>query len=56
MNKKVVICGVNTANLPKLTEKETRELLVKIKNGEESAREVFIVSNFRLVLSVIRRF
>ena len=56
MNKKVVICGVNTASLPKLTEKETRELLVKIKNGEESAREVFIVSNFRLVLSVIRRF
>ena len=56
MNSKVVICGVNTATLPKLTEKETHELLVKVKNGVPNAREQFVVANMRLVLSVIKRF
>jgi RNA polymerase sporulation-specific sigma factor len=56
MNSKVVICGVNTATLPKLTEKETRDLLVKVKSGEDGARQQFIVANMRLVLSVIKRF
>ena len=56
MNNKVVICGVNTATLPKLTEKETADLMVKVKQGDENAREEFIVANMRLVLSVIKRF
>ena len=56
MNNKVVICGVNTSNLPKLTEKETAELLAKVKSGDEYAREEFVVANMRLVLSVIKRF
>ena len=43
MNK-VVICGINTSTLP------------KIANGNEQAREQFIVANMRLVLSVIKRF
>ena len=55
MNK-VVICGVNTSLLPKITEKETNELLEKINYGDQNAREQFIVANMRLVLSVIKRF
>ncbi|MBR2614940.1 MAG: sigma-70 family RNA polymerase sigma factor [Clostridia bacterium] len=56
MSSKVVICGVNTATLPRLTEEETSALLVKLKQGDNLARERFIVANFRLVLSVIKRF
>ncbi len=56
MSNKVVICGVNTATLPKLTEKETFALLEKAKSGDENAREEFIVANMRLVLSIIKRF
>ncbi len=56
MNSKVVICGVNTANLPHLKEERSNELLEKIKTGDERAREEFIVGNMRLVLSVIKRF
>lgn len=53
---KVIICGVNTANLPHLTEEESISLLKKAKNGDESAREQFIIGNMRLVLSIIKRF
>ena len=56
MNSKVVICGVNTATLPHLTDKQAQNLLIKIKDGDERAREEFIVGNMRLVLSVIKRF
>lgn len=53
---KVEICGVNTSKLPLLSEKEKEELLIKIKEGDEVARETFINGNLRLVLSVIQRF
>lgn len=53
---KVEICGVNTAKLPVLTEKQKNELFVKIKNGDENARQEFIYGNLRLVLSVLQRF
>ncbi|MBQ9734412.1 MAG: sigma-70 family RNA polymerase sigma factor [Clostridia bacterium] len=56
MSNKVVICGVNTATLPKLKENESVELLKRAKSGDEIAREQFIVANMRLVLSVIKRF
>lgn len=56
MIKKVEICGVNTAKLPILSNEEKNELLIKIKNGDEEAREKFIQGNLRLVLSVIQRF
>ena len=54
--KKVEIAGVNTAKLPVLSNEEKEELLKKIKNGDESAREIFINGNLKLVLSVIKRF
>ena len=53
---KVEICGVNTANLPVLTEEEKNELFKKIKEGDQTAREKYIQGNLRLVLSVIKRF
>ncbi len=56
MSNKVVICGVNTANLPKITENQSFELLRLIADGNEEARERFIVCNIRLVLSIIKRF
>ena len=56
MINKVEICGVNTAKLPVLTNKEKDELFIKIKQGDEEARNTFIQGNLRLVLSVIQRF
>ena len=53
---KVEICGVNTAKLPVLSNEEKNELLKKIKNGDEKARQDFINGNLKLVLSVIKRF
>lgn len=53
---KVEICGVNTANLPLLSEKEKKELLLLVKQGDKDAREKYIKGNLRLVLSVIQRF
>ncbi len=56
MINKVEICGVNTSELPVLSEKEKTELMLKIKEGDETARKKFIGGNLRLVLSVIQRF
>lgn len=56
MASKVVICGINTATLPKITEKESALMLAKIAAGDKRAREDFIIANMRLVLSVIKRF
>ena len=56
MISKVEICGVNTAKLPVLSNVEKQELLIRIKNGDNEAREKFIGCNLRLVLSVIQRF
>ena len=56
MIKKVEISNVNTANLPVLSNKEKEELLRKVKNWDNEAREEFINGNLRLVLSVIQRF
>ena len=53
---KVEICGVNTAKLPLLSEKEKKELLLLVKQGDKDAREKYIKGNLRLVLSVIQRF
>ena len=56
MVNKVEIASVNTSQLPILTNKEKEELFIKIKQGDEEARNEFIKGNLRLVLSVIQRF
>ena len=53
---KVEICGVNTAQLPVLTEREKTELLRKARAGDTSARQKMIQGNLRLVLSVVQKF
>jgi len=53
---KVEICGVNTSKLPVLKEAEKEALFVRIKAGDEKAKEEYIKGNLRLVLSVIKRF
>ena len=56
MQGKVEICGVNTARLNVLSQKEMDSLLVSAKDGDENARQRLIEGNLRLVLSVIQRF
>ncbi len=56
MANKVAICGVDTSTLPKLKNDDLLELLKKVKNGDELARDEFVVANLRLVLSVVQRF
>ena len=56
MPGKVEICGVNTARLKVLSQKEMETLLLQAKAGDKSAREALIEGNLRLVLSVIQRF
>lgn len=56
MYNKVEICGVNTAKLQVLSEKEKKELIVLSKCGDKYAREKLINGNLRLVLSVIQSF
>ena len=56
MQGKVEICGVNTARLKVLTQKQMDELLLQAKNGDDNARQQLSEGNLRLVLSVIQRF
>ncbi len=56
MYNKVEICGVNTADLKVLSEKEKMRLLRLVKEGDSRAREELVNGNLRLVLSVIQRF
>jgi len=53
---KVEICGVNTSQLPVLTNAEMRELFTALNAGDRLAREKLVNGNLRLVLSVIQRF
>ncbi len=55
MNK-VVITGINTAELPKLSAKESEAMLKEVKLGNSGLRDTFIMSNTRLVLSMVQRF
>lgn len=53
---KVEICGINTAKLKVLKEKEKMEYLQQMHDGDPTAREKLINGNLKLVLSVIQRF
>ena len=56
MANKVVICGVNTSQLPRYKDHEMVEMMNQIKAGDSEVREEFIRGNLRLVLSVIQKF
>ncbi len=56
MINKVEICGVNTAELPVLTNEQMRTLFQRMRQGDQEARQQLVQGNLRLVLSVIQRF
>lgn len=56
MYNKVELCGVNTAELPVLSEAEKRSLLTAAQAGDQAARRRMIEGNLRLVLSVVQKF
>ena len=56
MYNKVELCGVNTAELPILSEQEKRDLLTRARAGDKKARQSMIEGNLRLVLSVCSAF
>ena len=56
MTRRVYICGIDTSTLPKLNHAQSKELLDKIKSGDEQAKDYYIYCNMRLVLSVAQRF
>ena len=55
-NAKVEICGITTSDLPVLNQKQKKDLLIKIANGDKIARRKFIYYNLRLVLSIVQKF
>lgn len=56
MSNKVIICGIDTNTLPKVSNKEMMEVLAKSLSGDKDAREKCIYYNMRLVLSIVQRF
>ena len=53
---KVEICGVNTASLKVLSNKEMNDLFLKFKNGDLKAKEELINGNLKLVLSILKKY
>ena len=56
MQCKVEICGINTSKLKVLKNEEMLELMKRMRQGDDWAREQLIEGNLRLVLSVIQKF
>ena len=53
---KVEISGVNTSNIKVLSSEEMEKLFIKLKNGDNKAREELVNGNLKLVLSILRKF
>ena len=53
---KVEICGVDTSKLVTFSEEEKKELLVRARDGDRSARDALVMGNLKLVLSVVGKF
>ena len=53
---KVEITGIKTSELKVLTNEEQMDLFNKMKNGDVFAREKLIEGNYKLVLSILRKF
>lgn len=54
--KKVKISGIDTSELPEFTETERNELIEKMRQGDMKAKEMLVIGNLKLVLSIIQRF
>lgn len=53
---KVEISGIRTSDLNVLTNTQMKELFIKLKEGDENAKEELIQGNLKLVLSIVQRF
>lgn len=53
---KVELCGVDTSQLPILSEAEKSALIRAARSGDAQARQEMIRGNLRLVLSVVQKF
>ena len=53
---KVDICNINTQDLKVLSHTEMMEAFVKYQNGDEYYKEVLLLGNLKLVLSMVQRF
>ncbi len=56
LTNKVQLSGVNTFKLATLTPQEMKELFLRVKKGDQLAREILVEGNLRLVLSILQRF
>jgi len=54
--KKVEIAGFDTADLPELNEEERNSLIKRMKKGDKKAKDMLVMGNVKLVLSIIQRF
>ena len=54
--RKVELCGMDTSQLPVLSEAEKSRLIEAAHNGDQGARQQMIQGNLRLVLSVVQKF
>ena len=50
------LCGMDTSQLPVLSEAEKSRLIEAAHNGDQDARQQMIQGNLRLVLSVVQKF
>lgn len=53
---KVDICNVNTADLQVLSVSEMKDAFIRYQQGDESYKEVLLLGNLKLVLSMVQRF
>ena len=53
---KVDICNIITQDLKVLSHTEMMEAFVKYQNGDEYYKEVLLLGNLKLVLSMVQRF
>lgn len=53
---KVDICNINTQDLKVLSHADMMEAFVKYQNGDEYYKEVLLLGNLKLVLSMVQRF
>ena len=56
MYNKVELCGVDTAQLPVLSEAEKRQLLTRARAGDAAARDDLITHNLRLVVYLAKKY
>ena len=53
---KVDLCGVNTSELPVLSNDQMVELFKGLASGDVSCKEKLILGNLKLVLAMVQRF